>query len=99
MPRIPQPLSLESKSLRFGKKDPMVVVCSEKNIPLEIIGVMIQMMEVRFGIRKTPFFGTINPKKMFNRIIYLKIHQMTPHVLNIPCDDSSTSAAGYLTLR
>jgi hypothetical protein len=33
---------------------------------------MVQMMEVRFGIRKTPFFGTINPEKMVNRIIYLK---------------------------
>jgi hypothetical protein len=33
---------------------------------------MVQMMEVRFGIRKTSFFGTINPKKMINRIIYLK---------------------------
>jgi hypothetical protein len=39
MPRIPQPPSLESKSLRLGKKDPMVVACSEKNIPWEIIGV------------------------------------------------------------
>jgi hypothetical protein len=56
MPRIPQPLSLESKSLRFGKKDPKVVACNEK-IPWEIIGVMIQMMEARFGIRKTSFFG------------------------------------------
>jgi hypothetical protein len=46
----------------FGKKDPKIVACNEK-IPWEIIGVMIQMMEVRFGIRKTPFFGTINPEK------------------------------------
>jgi hypothetical protein len=29
------------------------------------------MMEVRFGIRKTPFFGTVNPEKMINRILYL----------------------------
>jgi hypothetical protein len=43
-----------------------------KKIPWEIIGVMIQMMEVRFEIRKIPFFGTINPEKMINRIIYLK---------------------------
>jgi hypothetical protein len=57
------------------------------------------MMEVRFGIRKTPFFGTINPEKMVNRIIYLKIHQMTPRLPNIPYDDSSASTAGYLTLR
>jgi hypothetical protein len=56
MPRIPQPPSLESKSLRFGEKDPMVVACSEKIFPWEIIGVMVQMMEVRFEIRKTPFF-------------------------------------------
>jgi hypothetical protein len=63
MPRIPQPLSLESKSFRFGKKDPMVMACSEKMFPLEIIGVMVQMMKIRFGIRKTSFFGTINPKK------------------------------------
>jgi hypothetical protein len=30
MPRIPQPPSLESKSLRFEKKDPKVVACSAK---------------------------------------------------------------------
>jgi hypothetical protein len=30
------------------------------------------MMEVRFEIQKTPFFGTINPEKMVNQIIYLK---------------------------
>jgi hypothetical protein len=48
------------------------MACSEKMFPWEIIGVMIQMMEVRFGIRKTPFLGTINPEKMINRIIYLK---------------------------
>jgi hypothetical protein len=41
---------------------------------------MVQMMEVRFGIRKTPFFGTINPEKMVNQIIYLK---------NSPNDPSS----------
>jgi hypothetical protein len=86
-------------NLRFGKKDPMVVACSEKMFPWKIIGVMIQMMKVRFRIRKTHFFGTINPEKMVSRVIYLKIHQMTPHVPNIPCDDSSTSAAGYLTPR
>jgi hypothetical protein len=91
MPRIPQPPSLESKSLRLGKKDPMVVACSEKIFPWEIIGVMVQMIEVRFGIQKTPFFGIINPKKMVNQIIYLKIHQITPHLPTIPCDDSSTS--------
>jgi hypothetical protein len=68
----------------------MVVACSEKIFPWKIIGVMVHMMEVRFGIRKTPFFGTINPEKMVNRIIYLKIHQITPHLPNIPCDDSST---------
>jgi hypothetical protein len=56
MPRIPQPPSLEFKSLRLGKKDPMVVACSEKIFPWEIISVMVQMMEVRFGIRKNPFF-------------------------------------------
>jgi hypothetical protein len=33
MPRIPQHLSLESKYLRLGKKDPMVVACSEKMFP------------------------------------------------------------------
>jgi hypothetical protein len=57
MPRIPQPSSLESKSLRFGKKDPKVVACSENMFPWEIIGVMVQMMEVRFGIQKTLFWG------------------------------------------
>jgi hypothetical protein len=51
MPRILQPSSLESKSLGFGKKDPMFVACSEKIFPSEIIGVMVQMMEVRFGIQ------------------------------------------------
>jgi hypothetical protein len=48
MPRILQPPSLESKSLRLEKKDPMVVACSEKIFPWEIIGVMVQMIiEVR----------------------------------------------------
>jgi hypothetical protein len=63
-------------------------------------------MEVRSGIRKAPFFGTINPKKMINRIFYL----------NNPPNDPSASeyslkrlfnfeivklylAAGYLTPR
>jgi hypothetical protein len=64
MPRIPQPPSLESKSLRLGKKDPMVVACSEKIFPWEIIGVMVQMIEVRFGIRKKPLFsGQLTMKK------------------------------------
>jgi hypothetical protein len=71
MPRIPQPPSLESKTLRFGKKDPKVVACSEK-ISWEIIGVMIQVMEVRFEIQKTPFFGTIILEKLINQISYLK---------------------------
>jgi hypothetical protein len=31
---------------------------------------MVQMMEVRSKIRKTPFFRTINPEKMINRIFY-----------------------------
>jgi hypothetical protein len=56
MPRIPQPPKLESKSLRFGKKDPMVVACSEKIFPWGIIGVMVQMIKVRFGIRKPLFW-------------------------------------------
>jgi hypothetical protein len=30
------------------------------------------MMEVKFEIGKTPFFGTINLEKMVNQIIYLK---------------------------
>jgi hypothetical protein len=96
MPRIPQPPSLESKYLKLGKKDPMVMACREKMfrwyrwIPWEIIGVMVQMMEVRFGIQKTPFFGTINPEKMVNQIIYLNFYQITPHLPNIPCDDSLT---------
>jgi hypothetical protein len=91
MPRIPQPPNLESKSLRFGKNDPIVVACSEKMFPWEIIGVMVLMMEVRFRFQKTLFFRTINTEKMVNRIIYLKIHQMTPRLPNISCDDSSTS--------
>jgi hypothetical protein len=59
--------SLESKSLRFGKKDPMVMACSEKMFPWEIIGVMVQMMEVRFGIRKTLFLGQLTLKKWLIR--------------------------------
>jgi hypothetical protein len=62
MPHIPQPPSLESKSLKSWKKDPMVVACSEKIFPWEIIGVMIQMIEVRFGIRKTHFSGQLTLK-------------------------------------
>jgi hypothetical protein len=30
----------------FGKKDTMVVACSEKMFPWKIIGVMVQMIEV-----------------------------------------------------
>jgi hypothetical protein len=71
---------LNPKLLGLEKKDPIVMACSEK-IPWEIIGVMILMMEVRFGIRKTPFFGTINPEKMINRISYPK---------NPPNDSSSS---------
>jgi hypothetical protein len=67
MPHIPQPPSLESKSLRFGKKDPMIMACSEKMFPWEIIGVMVQMMEVRFGIRKTLFLGQLTLKKWLIR--------------------------------
>jgi hypothetical protein len=63
MPRIPQPPSLESKSLRFGKKDPKVMACSEKISPWEIIGVMIQMMEVRFEFEKPLFSGQLTLKK------------------------------------
>jgi hypothetical protein len=65
---------------------------------------MVQMMES--GIQKTPFFGTVNPEKMINRIFYP----------NNPPNDPSTSkyslkrvfnfkavklypAAGYLTPR
>jgi hypothetical protein len=39
------------------------------------------MMEVRPGIQKTPFFGTINPEKMINQKLYL----------NNPPNDPSTS--------
>jgi hypothetical protein len=62
------------------------------------------MMEVRSGIRKTPFFGTVNPEKMINQIFFLK---------NPPNDPSTSEyslkrlfnfkagklypAAGYLT--
>jgi hypothetical protein len=31
MPRIPQPLSLESKSQKIGDKDPKTVACRLKN--------------------------------------------------------------------
>jgi hypothetical protein len=67
---------------------------------------MVQMMEVRSEIQKTPFFGIVNPEKMSNQIFYL----------NNPPNDLSTSeyslkrlfnfetvnlypAAGYLTPR
>jgi hypothetical protein len=67
---------------------------------------MAQMIEVRSGIGKTSFFGTINPEKMINQIFYL----------NNPSNDPSTSkyslkqlfsfkivklhpTAGYLTPR
>jgi hypothetical protein len=33
---------------------------------------MAEMIEVRLGIRKTPFFGIINPEKMVNRILLYK---------------------------
>jgi hypothetical protein len=39
------------------------------------------MIEVRSGIQKTAFFGTMNPEKMINRIFYL----------NNPSNDPSTS--------
>jgi hypothetical protein len=61
--RLRVTLVLESKSPRFGKKDPKVVACSEKVFPWEIIGVLIQMMEVRFGIQKTLFSGQLTLKK------------------------------------
>jgi hypothetical protein len=38
------------------------VACSKKIFSWKIVGVMVLMMEVRFGIQKTPFFGTINPE-------------------------------------
>jgi hypothetical protein len=41
----------------------MVVACSEKMFPWEIIGVMVQMIEVRLGIRKPPFLGQLTLKK------------------------------------
>jgi hypothetical protein len=47
----------------FGKKDPTVVACSEKMFPWKIIGVMVQMIEVRFEIRKTSFLGQLTLKK------------------------------------
>jgi hypothetical protein len=42
---------------------------------------MVRMMDVRSEIRKTPFFRTINPEKMINRIFYL----------NNPPNDPSSS--------
>jgi hypothetical protein len=81
MPHIPQPPSLESKSPKFGDKDPKVMACSAKMPTREITRMMVQMMEVRFEIRKTPLFRTINPEKMINRIYYLK---------NPPNDPSSS---------
>jgi hypothetical protein len=62
MPRTPQPPSLESKSLKFGNKDPKVVACSEKIFPCETIGAMVQVMEIRFEIRKPLFSGQLTLK-------------------------------------
>jgi hypothetical protein len=42
---------------------------------------MVQMMEIRSEIRKTPFFRIVNPEKMSNQIFYL----------NNPPNDPSTS--------
>jgi hypothetical protein len=57
MPHILQPPSLESKSLRLGKKDPMVVACSEKMFPWEITSVMVQMYKLDLEFEKPLFLG------------------------------------------
>jgi hypothetical protein len=67
---------------------------------------MVRMMEVRSGIRKTLFFGTINPKKMINRIFYLNSPPNNPssseyslkRLLNFETV-KLYPAAGYLTPR
>jgi hypothetical protein len=56
MPHIPQPLSLESKSPKFGDTDPKVVACSAEMPTQEITRMMVQIMEVRSEIRKNPLF-------------------------------------------
>jgi hypothetical protein len=44
---------------------------------------MIQMMEVRIGIRKASFYGTINPEKMINQIFYQKNSTKRPLIFGI----------------
>jgi hypothetical protein len=63
MPHIPQPPSLESKSFRIGDKDPKAVACSIRMPTRQMTSVIVQMMEVRSEIRKTPFSGQLTLKK------------------------------------
>jgi hypothetical protein len=62
MPRTPQPPSLESKTLRFGNKDPIVVARSVKMSTWYITDVMVQMMKIGSGIRKPLFSGQLTLK-------------------------------------
>jgi hypothetical protein len=68
MPRIPQPPSLESKSPKFGDKDPTTVACRLKMTTCKITKTMVQMIGIRLLIRKIAFFGRTNPEKMTKRI-------------------------------
>jgi hypothetical protein len=47
MPRTPQPPSLESKSTKFGDKDPTTVACRLKMTIRQITKPMVQMMDIR----------------------------------------------------
>jgi hypothetical protein len=86
MPRVPQPLSLESKS--FGNKDPKG---RGKKVPFEKIkSKRRQLAEIRFETRKTSFFRTTNPEKMVNRVTAQKICQKTASIELILLRDASS---------
>jgi hypothetical protein len=72
---------LNPNPTKFGDKDPTTVACRQKMTTCEITKMMVQMMDIRLLIRKTPFFGLTNPEKMVNQIF-------NP---NNPPNDPSTS--------
>jgi hypothetical protein len=62
------------------------------------------LAEIELEIRKTSFFGTINPEKMFNQITAQQIHQKIARIPSIPlvrcfifCTVNQCLTAGYLT--
>jgi hypothetical protein len=64
------------------------------------------LAEIELEIRKTSFFGTINPKKIANQTTAQQIHQKTARIPSIPlvrrfifCTVNHRLTAGYLTLQ